>query len=104
MDASMFYRTSELHGKLDRYGKLTKRGKQVVLFRNYDGFGLPLSVLKTIKSLEIHYDGEVYTATPEDFYEHGIENDFKDTRTYHTEKQLVLPRRFFKRGNQEQLL
>lgn len=91
----MFYHTLELHGKLDKSGKLIKKGKQVVLFRAYDGFALPLDVLKRIKSVELHYEGTVYRADVETFKKHGLAHTFEDPDTYRREEQLILPRRFF---------
>jgi hypothetical protein len=95
---AMFYKEpKKLHGKLNRDGKLVKTGKQVVLFKIYDGFGLPIEVLSSIKSVEIHYKGVIYTATPSMFYEHGIANRYQD------ESQLILPRKYFGTNNQTEL-
>lgn len=77
-----------LHGYLDG-DKLIKKNKSVVLFKIYDGFGVPVRVLNQVRSVEVHYQNEVYTAPVTMFKQHGIEHRFKD------EDQLVLPRRFW---------
>lgn len=100
----MFYHKPVVHGRLDKHGKLVKKGKQVVLFKNYDGFALPLYVLKIISSVEIHYGGKTYQASPDTFYKHGIEHTFEDPRTFKQEKQLVLPRKYWNVPDQASLL
>lgn len=86
------------HGFISSKGRLVKRGKSVVLFKIYDGFAIPTEVLKQIKEVEIHYGGEVYLTTSDKFWQHGINNDFEG------EKQLVLPRKYWKLARQEELL
>lgn len=68
-------------------GCLFKKGKQVVLFRNFDGFGFSVGCLKDFDRVQLEHDHKVYKATVETIKEHGIEykNGF-DT-------QLVLPRK-----------
>lgn len=94
----MFYKRPVLHGRLDKHGKLVKKGKQVVLYEIYDGFGIPLSVLRIVKSIEIHYKGTVYNAPASAFEEHGI------TEKYMDERQKILPRKYWHKDNQGVLL
>lgn len=100
----MPYKDSGFHGKLDKHGKLVKKGKQVVLFRKYDGFALPVNVLKQIKSVEIHYEDVVYSASVEDFKKHGIQEFYKKALFGEPEQQLVLPRKYWRNSNQVTLL
>lgn len=78
---------------------LLKRGKQVVLFRIYDGFAVSNSHLNMpeLKRIRIEYEGSVYKATKDQFLKHGIPHKFGN------EQQLVLPRRYFDNTNQERL-
>lgn len=101
---SMFYHGFDLHGKLDKKGKLTKTGKQVVLYEVYDGFGIPVRVLDLVSSVEIHYENEVYNATPADFEKHGVEHTFTDPKTLRREEQLILPRKYWRSERQAKLL
>jgi hypothetical protein len=97
-----FYKSTTLHGKLSKDGKLTKKGKQAVLYEILDGFGIPVEVLKKVKTIEIHHKGVVYSARIEDFKKHGIRKVF--TENYVSEVQLVLPRKYWKIKDQEKLL
>lgn len=100
----MFYKKPDLHGRLDKDGILIKKGKQVVLFENYDGFGVPIKVLEKIRGVEIHYKGKVYIATTDTFYNNGIEHTFQDPSNYRQEKQLILPRKFWDAPDQTRLI
>ena len=82
----------DLHGKT-----LIKRGRQVILFRVFDGFGISKDVLDLVNKIVCHYEGKVYTADVEDFWEKGIEYDFAG------DKQLVLPRKFWAYQDKDQL-
>ena len=72
-------------------GVLIKKGKQVVLFRNYDGFGLSKRILKNtgIKKISLEYSGTIYQTTPQVFIDHGI------TYTNRYDEQIVLPRKYW---------
>lgn len=80
-------------GALRDDGTLVKRGKQVVLFRLHDGFGVGLDVLNQVNAVEVHYHGETYTATRADFRKHGIIADYQGYET-----QFILPRKFWARS------
>lgn len=98
-----FYKKPVLHGKLDRHGRLIKTGKQVVLYDKYDGFGIPVDVLRVVKGVEIHYKGVVYHASVEDFKKHGIPETY-DKGIFDKEEQYILPRKYWKVVNQASLL
>lgn len=71
-------------------GTLYKRGKQVVLFRNYDGFAIPEKIAKDprVESVAIEYNGAVYSASIERWLTYGIR--------YHKEPyepQIILRRK-----------
>lgn len=86
-------------------GKLIKSGRQAVLFKAMDGFGLPQDLVshnlnksvqlkepggEKINQIEIRHSGKIYQASTSDFLEHGIK--------YHRppyEAQYILQRRFF---------
>jgi len=65
---------------------LVKRGKQVVKFFKYQGYGVAVKDLERVRGVKLHtkYDGILY-ADRHVFYKHGIEVEFG------VEKQLVLP-------------
>ena len=82
-----------LHGKTIGQvedGWLVKSGKQAVLFRNLNGFGVAKDAFRFFtKGVEIHYEGKIYRATLE---------DFKQARTYDHlgyEPQKVLPMKYW---------
>lgn len=93
-----FYKPVPAHGTITADGKLIKRGKEVVLFKIYDGFGIPVRVLDRIKTVEVHYKDETYIARVELFRVYGIKHTFGD------EKQLILPRKYWLVASQEKLL
>lgn len=84
--------------------KLIKSGKQVVLFRMMDGFGMPRQLVEEslsrkaedddpsepIESVEIHYLGKIYRAPLAEFLRNG-----KHYYRPPYEPQYILPRRFF---------
>lgn len=72
---------------------LIKRGKQVVLMRKMDGFGVSLSALKSqnFDRVEVHYLEKIYHATVDDFATKGI---MYERPPY--EKQVILPRRYWR--------
>lgn len=82
----------ELRGK-----HLIKTGKQVVLFRNYDGFGLSKDVLDLIEDVTVHYQGKIYKARTEDFWSKGIRHSFMG------DEQLILPRKYWTYKDRDQL-
>lgn len=79
-----------------RDGTLIKQGKQVVLFKIYDGFAIPKEVaeLPEVDRVQVHYEGDVYSAPIETFFNYGIPHKYKD------EEQLVLSRKWWLRHNQ----
>lgn len=81
----------ELKGK-----HLYKKGGQVVLFRNLDGFGMSKDVLDLFYRVTLTYKGVGYTARSEDFWEHGIPYNFNG------DEQLILPRSRFTYKNKDQ--
>jgi hypothetical protein len=72
---------------------LIKRGKQVILMRKMDGFGVSLSSLKfhSFDQVEIHYLDKMYHATVDDFATKGIMYERPPF-----EKQVILPRRYWR--------
>lgn len=72
---------------------LVKRGKQVVLMRKMDGFGVSLTALKSgsFTMVECHYLEKIYHATVDDFATKGI---MYERPPY--EKQVILPRRYWR--------
>lgn len=68
---------------------LTKRGKQVQLFRMYNGFAVSVSLLDQVDTVIVHYQGRAYKATAQRFREQGIPHRYK------FDDQLVLPRPFW---------
>lgn len=68
---------------------LIKSGKQVMLFRIYDGFGMSVEVLEQVDRVTVHHNGISYTATTDEFWTHGIDHDF------YGDKQKILPRKFW---------
>ena len=70
----------------DLRGKtLYKKGRQVVLFRNFNGFGASKDTLDVVDRIVCSYEGKQYTASSEDFWTKGINwNDKGDA-------QLILP-------------
>ena len=87
----MKYKNKEI-GDLDDDGTLTKRGKQVQLMRNMDGFGLSIDILEhpEIERVKIHFDGKIYMTDLETFDKKGIYYNHKDF-----EPQKILPRKYF---------
>lgn len=83
-------------------GDLIKRGKQVVLFRRYDGFGFSRKIIDTpeIKQIRVEYQDKTYTTTPMMFVTRGIPYSNGD------DKQLILPRKWWavKDDDQQTLL
>ena len=82
-------------GNLNSEGTLVKKGRQVMLFNIFDGFGIPDSVLQdpAVERIEVHYAQKVYRASYHDFLEHGV--------PYHRrpfEPQTILPRKFWNGG------
>lgn len=75
-----------------RGGTLVKRGKQVVLFNTFDGFGQSVNVLDNpqVKDFELHYQGRVYKASVLTYKSHGI-----PYIRHGYEPQLILPRKYF---------
>lgn len=112
----MIYRyNGKIIGTLEN-GKLIKSGKQAVLFRAMDGFGLPQDLVSkdaaatstkaarqgrenpTIQEIEIRHHDRVYAARISDFLDHGI--------PYHRppyEAQYILSRRYFTVRDTKQL-
>jgi hypothetical protein len=85
-------------------GTLHKTGKQVVLFRNYDGFAITADVpypLLGVERVELTYEGKTYTAPISQFDAHGIRYKHPNY-----EAQVVLPRRFWivRESNQTSLI
>jgi hypothetical protein len=79
---------------------LVKKGKQVMLMRIFDGFGIPVTVFddERVRYIEVHYKNKVYRVFTGEYRRHGI--------PFHREPyeaQLVLPRRYFSDGAQESL-
>lgn len=79
---------------------LLKRGKQVILFRNFDGFGIAEKILKDypIEKIVIVYNNISYETTSERFLEKGIK--------YHKppfEPQIILPRSYFQVIDKKQI-
>lgn len=72
---------------------LVKRGKQVILMRKMDGFGVSLEFLKSksFDAVEVHYDDKIYHANVDDFATKGI---LYERPPY--EKQVILPRRYWR--------
>lgn len=72
-------------------GVLIKKGKQVVLFRNYDGFGLSTKILENtgIKKISLEYKGVLYQTTPQAFKELGI------TYKNKYDEQKILQRKYW---------
>lgn len=70
-------------------GVLLKTGKQVVLFKKYDGFGFTRKVLldERIDQIEIHYEGKIYKTVPSQFFYYGVPYDDNG------DQQLILPRK-----------
>ena len=71
---------------------LTKRGRQVVLFRAMDGFGLAKHLITNprVKHIRLEYKGRLYKTTADQWLRHGI----PFWRPPY-EPQLILPRRYF---------
>lgn len=68
-------------------GVLSKKGKQAVLFRTFNGFGFSRKLLldSAIDQIEVHYEGKIYKTVPSEFFYHGAYYDDKG------DGQLVLP-------------
>jgi hypothetical protein len=85
-----------------RDGKLVKTGKQIMLFRIYDGWGVSTEVLKRYRPthIQLYMEGEAYQASIDKFRQNGIRyNDSGD-------EQIILPRKHweYKNLNQTQLI
>lgn len=83
-------RQGKIVGTLEN-GVFTKTGKQVVLFKKYNGFGFSQEILSEypIKKIVVQYGQTEYITSPKSFYDHGIYyDDYGD-------KQLVLPRKWW---------
>lgn len=80
-------------------GVLVKKGRQVVLFRRYDGFGFTQKIVDTpgIQKILVNYNGVEYITSPAVLSAHGIRYD------NHGEEQIVLPRKWWGTQNEEQL-
>jgi hypothetical protein len=68
---------------------LVKKGKQVQLYRVFDGFGLSSAVLDTFKDIRIEYEGKIYRATVELIKQKGVLKQFKE------DLQYVVPRKYW---------
>lgn len=68
---------------------LVKKGKQVVLFKKYNGFAFSIATLGLFDTVYIHYGGNVYRATRMQIEHNGIPH------SYGYDTQLVLPLSYF---------
>lgn len=82
----------DLKGKV-----LHKTGKQVVLFRQFNGFGASKDYLDVVDKIVCDYEGKRFTATSEDFFKHGINWKFQD------DAQLILPLQFWSTQDAKQV-
>jgi len=73
--------------------RLVKKDKQVVLYRKYDGWAIPVEVLKKYrpKRIQLFFDEQAYQATIDSFRDRKkvIFNDFEG------EAQVILPRKYW---------
>lgn len=79
---------------------LNKKGRQVVKFHAFDGFGMPRHVLTNprVKQIRLSYNNKIYKSSSENWLKHGI--------PYHKppyEPQLVLTMQHFNVVDKEQL-
>jgi len=72
--------------------KFVKTGRQAVLFKRHNGFGVAREILDSYDFdwLEVHYDGIVYTVDKPTFMRHG-----KGINIDGYEPQVVLPKRYW---------
>lgn len=86
-----------IDGKVAAYREgdtVWKKGKQVMLFRNLDGFGFSQSLIldETIEWVKLKYEGLVYTVNRSTFLSEGTM--YTNPQPPH-DAQVILPRKFW---------